>query len=229
MRITTPIALALALCVVAIVPPPPAMSAPTLDQNYLLTARQINSDVLVNASFPYEAQTVTPGLSGGLTKAVLQFNRSSAYTGNWEVTVRPVNGSGAPTSTILATQTITAADVPVAPATPPSVTVNFSSPAILTAGTPFALVLHPAVPSDSPSNGDWQGTFSGSLHYNGGDMWSSTDGTNFSLIGPGGVDGGFQTYVDPAITPEPTTLALFLLAPMFMRRKGARASLISVR
>jgi len=199
-----------------------AGATPTLDQNF---TPPDDSTTFIGEGFAYVAQTVTPGITGALTQARLNASRFSSYSGLWGVSVRTVNGSGQPTSTILASQTLTAADVP--DQTNPGITiVNFSSPPMVTAGTPFALVINPdpAVSGGGQGKGSWRGrSNSGGVHYDGGAPYHSNDGASFALDFNGQYDLDFQTYVDPAI-PEPAIGASLMVIPFvgLLRRRRSR-------
>ncbi len=85
-----------------------------------------------------QAQTFQAGLSGLLTSVLLKV-RKFANPANLIVEIRTVSG-GEPTSTVLASEEIDVSSIPVNPSTT-STTINFSSPASVSSGTSYAIVL----------------------------------------------------------------------------------------
>jgi hypothetical protein len=85
------------------------------------------------------AQTFTPGITGKLTSAQINVTKNMADgPGDYKLSVATVDGVGVPTNQVLATTAITP---------PPGGSINvpiigaFASPAGVTAGTPYALVV----------------------------------------------------------------------------------------
>jgi hypothetical protein len=147
--------------------------------------------------------------------------RVASYLGNWRVTVRAVDGSGAPTGTIITSVTLTAADVPTTSS--PPLTVPFVAAPYFQAGTQFAIAINPVPPVAGAGQvkGFWT-TKSGN-GYSAGDAYFSSDGAHFFTASF--FDLRFTTYVDPAITPEPSALpgALVACAGLPRRRFKSRA------
>jgi len=142
-------------------------------------------------------QTFTPSVSGQLTKASLHLFASGATgtTPNLTLSLRATSG-GLPTGADLASTTITGfnngSDV--------KYTATFSSPATVTAGTQYALIIRPTA---NPSPGTYALTRSGtptmgSDVYSGGTRVSgATSGTVWSIPLTGGVstDAGFEIFI----------------------------------
>ncbi len=88
------------------------------------------------------AQTFTALNSGKLTSAQVQLFQSFTNSGDLTMEIRTVDGSGAPTDTVLASATIPSAQIPDAP---PTATLTFTfdpaNAATVVAGQQYALVL----------------------------------------------------------------------------------------
>jgi large repetitive protein len=142
-------------------------------------------------------QTFTPSVSGQLTKASLHLFASGATgtTPNLTLSLRATSG-GLPIGADLASTTITGfnngADA--------KYTATFSSPATVTAGTQYALIIRPTA---NPSPGTYALTRSGTSTagsdvYSGGTRVSgATSGTVWSIPLTGGVstDAGFEIFI----------------------------------
>lgn len=138
-----------------------------------------------------EAQVVTPGASGALDRVDLVMERFADATGPLSVEIRDTTPSGSPGSTVLATASVASSEVAVAPATG-LVRVTFTSPAIVAAGVPVAVVTQ----TTSPNHYGMYGT-SGDP-YSGGAAWIGWGlPPAWSAFGDG-FDAGFRTYVTPA-------------------------------
>jgi len=145
----------------------------------------------------WEAQTFTPTVSGQLTRADFGMFCSgcTGTTPNLTLSVRNTSG-GLPTGADLATATITG----FAPGTTIFYQAVFASPATLTAGTKYALVVRPTA---APSAGTYAVTRTGSTSfgenmYAGGDGAVSSDsGGTWVLNATGGTptDFGFRTFI----------------------------------
>ena len=142
-------------------------------------------------------QTFTPTVTGLLTRAELALFCSgcTGTTPNLTVSVRATSAN-VPTGADLGTGTITG----FASGASQFYTVVFSTPASLTAGTKYAVIVRPTV---APSAGTYALTRSGSATtgenvYPNGDRVSSTDsGGTWTIPTTGGIvtDLGFRTYM----------------------------------
>jgi hypothetical protein len=147
---------------------------------------------------------------------------SDSYTGDWTFSIRAVDGFGAPTGTILATQTLNAAEVHpndfdfVNPTE-----MHFTTPATVSPGVPFAICVSPEPPVSGAGQGKgyWRGTKdTGSpADYGGGTAFHSLDGVHFGVDTPQ-YDLLFRTYVDGSITPEPAAALPAMLLLLSRRR-----------
>ena len=123
-----------------------------LDQSFQPT---INENFNIGAGDAYAAQVVTAGISGYLTEADLDVYRfMEDQTTPWEVTVRAVNSSGAPTGTILATQMLPATAAYYTGDSSPyhELIVDFSNSVFISAGEQFALAVRSPGFADNPDN-----------------------------------------------------------------------------
>lgn len=166
-------------------------------------------------------QVFTPELSGALSAARLQVGRCVQYDGSDQplpvgdliAEIRTVDPrTGLPTATVLSTALVPEADVwqgsiwngsqYVAFDDSTWTTIQFAQPATVAAGTPYALLLRPAAPSDCNFFWSW-GVGSGDLYPGGylvsnfpsepyADQWFRHDETDLA----------FQTYVTPLTPPE---------------------------
>jgi len=93
------------------------------------------------------AQTVTPGLSGGIDQVDLMLRYgANAPTAPLSVEIRNVS-AGSPGATVLASGSVPAAAVT---ATPTFLPITFATPAPVTAGTQFAIVAYSSTPNTNP-------------------------------------------------------------------------------
>ncbi|MES2517902.1 MAG: S8 family serine peptidase, partial [Bacteroidota bacterium] len=140
----------------------------------------------------YGGQTFTPAISGLLTKADVNLFCSSCTgtTPNLILSVRQTSG-GLPTGADLATATITG----FSSGAGGYFSAIFNTPANLTAGTVYALVIHPV---SNPSAGIYAFTRSTASVYAGGmRVSSSNSGSTWSSTTN---DAGFHVYIsNPAI------------------------------
>ena len=81
------------------------------------------------------AQTFTAQNTGALTRAQVEINKIGS-PGDWILSINAVDGSGAPTNTVLGATTISDSSVPNAVGT---LTADFAHPAAVTAGQQYAL------------------------------------------------------------------------------------------
>ena len=116
----------------------PTAAAGTLDQSEPVI--NANATVFVSDEIP-EAQTFTSGLSGGLDQVDIAIGRTAGFiTAPLVVQIRALSG-GVPSGPALAGATIPAANVPVAFFPSAFYSVPFASPAPVTAGVQYAIVV----------------------------------------------------------------------------------------
>jgi hypothetical protein len=193
-----------------------AGAAPILDQSFATNNPNLGN--VLNEGSIFTSQTSFATRSGNLVRADVFFGRGSSTTTNpWLVTINSCNALGAPTGTILASQTIPAASVPTSSGfNIPPVVVDFTTPAHLNAGQQFGITVSIIGGSGSGNGGvgSWAGR-SGN-EYTGGNVYNSNDGTNYNLyIG----DLYFNTYID---VPEPGAggaIAVAMAAGLLRRRR----------
>jgi hypothetical protein len=169
----------------------PSATAGTLDQSQP-GIRTASTSV---SNFYLPAQTFTSGLTGGLDQVDLAVGRSgSSITTPLLVEIRSVSG-GLPTGPAIATTSVPAASVPDAIFPTAFFSITFPSPAPVTAGVQYAIVVTSAAcgfancynlavgPAGDP--------------YPGGAGWLSSDsGATWSpLTAFGSTDFPFKTYV----------------------------------
>jgi len=116
----------------------PTAAAGTLDQSQPVI--NTNAAVFVSDEIP-EAQTFTSGLSGRLDQVDIAIGRTAGFvTAPLVVQIRAVSG-GVPSGPALAGASIPAANVPVAFFPSAFYSVPFASPAPVTAGVQYAVVV----------------------------------------------------------------------------------------
>lgn len=116
----------------------PTAAAGTLDQSEPVI--NTNATVFVSDEIP-EAQTFTSGLSGGLDQVDVAIGRTAGFiTAPVVVQIRALSG-GVPSGPALAGASIPAANVPVAFFPSAFYSVPFASPAPVTAGVQYAIVV----------------------------------------------------------------------------------------
>lgn len=138
------------------------------------------------------AQSFTAGLTGKLTKVALYLKREG-NPGELTIEIRDcVGDDNQPGSTILASVTTSG----VVSTTGEEYEFTFSSPATITAGDNYSIVLHE--PGDVGETGDkykWA-EYRPSDMYPGGNVWRSSDSGGSWSVGGGGVhDFYFRTYL----------------------------------
>lgn len=181
-------------------------AAGTLDQSS--TAGQIRSNVVGGPAWVV-GQTFTAGAGGALDQVDLLLN---AYTttpdGPLTVEVRTASGN-LPSGTSLATTTIPASSVPFSSTHHPSwVTVTFTTPATVTAGTQYALVL-----SSSATVAAFETFADTSGGYAGGQLSEQpTGGGSFAARPAEDLD--FKTYVAEATVSSPSRGGYCASAPV---------------
>jgi len=169
------------------------LAAPAVDQQNL----QLGGFGDSISTTTWGGQTFTPAVSGQLVQVDINLFCSSCTgtTPNLTLSVRATNG-GLPTGADLASATITGFKT----AAPGYHSAAFASPATLTAGTQYALVVRPV---SNPSAGTYAVTRSGTPSagadvYPGGVHLSGPgSGTAWNILKAGGVtnDAGFKTYM----------------------------------
>jgi hypothetical protein len=145
----TRVALAGALAVLGLAVAAAPATAGTLDQQQTLfnSASGIDGASADGPGFS-TAQTLTPAASGLLDQVDLLLARFPATAGPLTVEIRNASG-GVPGSTVLASASVPAADVPVqGPGLQGFdwISVPFASPALVAAGTQYAIVAYTSVP-----------------------------------------------------------------------------------
>ena len=170
----------------------PAATAGTLDQSQ----PNIRANVVVSLGDVFHgAQTFTSGMTGGLYQVALAIGRTGSFvTASLIVEIRPVSG-GVPSGPPLATATVPAANVPVGQFGLAFLAIHFASPAPVTAGVQYAIVVssescgfsncYSAAPGPA---GDSYAAGSGLGSSNAGATWTP-------LSAFGSTDFAFQTYV----------------------------------
>ena len=166
----------------------PAQAASTLDQGIAYPGNDCNTEVYSAVGL---GQSFTAGLSGSLTSVELYLVDVAPVGSEPGLTVELKSASSdLPTGSVLATATIPDSDVPSSPGL---VTVTFSSPATLTAGQQYAILV---TTTEGSGNYRWCGDVPAS--YSGGsglydDSWIvSSPSQDFSL----------RTYVDVPAAPS---------------------------
>lgn len=165
-----------------------AQAVGTLDQSVTGTSLGL---LTVNSVQPV-AQSFTAGLSGQLDRVTLSLMRNNTPNGSI-VEIRTMSGS-TPSTTVLASQSLPDASVPT---TMSQVSIDFSAPATVVAGTQYAIVLRIPVLQAASNSIRWAVEPGNPL----------ATGTNFSAITWNelpGYDLRFATYVTVPSTPTPT-------------------------
>jgi hypothetical protein len=133
------------------------------------------------------AQTFTAGLSGGIDQVDLHLESSGVPTTAVNVEIRDVSG-GNPGVTVLAGQSVPAASIPAAGSW---VTVNFATPALVTAGGQYAIVAYSS-PASVTQHYFWG---YGPNSYAGGSFAYTSSSPPTGPWIPTTVDLAFKTYV----------------------------------
>lgn len=166
----------------------PAVAVGTLDQS--VTGTTVGW--LTTTSVSPVAQSFTAGLSGTLDRVTLSLMRSGT-PGSWVVEIRTVS-AGKPSTTVLASEALPQSAVLTSFT---DVAIDFTTPAVINAGTQYAIVI--SIPTLQPS---WNvirwGIEPGEL---------LTTGKSFAAISWNenpGYDLRFASYVTVPSTPSPT-------------------------
>jgi hypothetical protein len=164
-------------------------------------------------------QTFTAGRTGQLDQVDLSLEKDCDRNGV-TVQIRTVSGDGTPTNTTLATAAIPDARIPSTP--PQFVSVTFTSPASVAAGTKYAIVLSAPTATPCPVTAFppyWWGFADGNPYPPGQRLSSSDGGMNWNFTS---TDHSFKTYVaDPPPPPPPPPPASDTDPPETRITKGA--------
>jgi hypothetical protein len=170
----------------------PAQAASTLDQDIAFSTSDCNTEVYSGAGI---GQTFTAGLSGPLTSVevfLVDVDGKSGTEPGLTVALASTS-SGLPVGVALAASTIPDSDVPSVPGV---VTVTFSSPATVTAGEQYAILI---TTSETYSNYKWCGD--GADTYSGGtSLDDSPEDRNWRQTAY--KDMSLRTYVDVPAAPS---------------------------
>jgi len=168
----------------------PAARAGTLDQSQPVI---VTTSSFVSDQFS-EAQTFTAGIGGRLDQVDVAVGKSSASVQPLVVELRAVTG-GQPTGPVLASTTEPAASFPLATFPSAFTSVTFAAPAVVAAGTQYAIVLKTA--SCGFSNCfNWATGPVGSSYAAGSGFQSSDSGATWTPLNAfGSLDFTFKTYV----------------------------------
>jgi large repetitive protein len=185
------------VCVLAFAAAPAVAHAGTLDQSQTTADTGGGFGTDETGTTRVLAQTFTAGLSGGLDQVDVVVFGCGTTGVDVTVQIRTV-AAGSPTSTVLASATIAEASVP---STDAFVSAAFGSPAPVTAGTSYAIVLS-ANGAACPDNGYFSYSWafqSGDPYPRGAPLFSDDGGATWTSPGPG--DFAFKTYVATDSTP----------------------------
>ena len=176
----------------------PVMAAPVVDQTQSgLTGSTAQASLTTDGAGVISFQedtgnSFTAGLSGSLTSIVVPFGSYSSGFPAFDVqaTVWNVNGFGLPTGAALATQTIPGSSITIGP-----LTINFTAPATVTAGTRYVFLIGFINKS---------GPFSSTMGFSSGNAPADKHAVYAGTLSPY-VDAtkgiNFTTYVDAAPAP----------------------------
>jgi hypothetical protein len=156
------------------------------------------------------AQTFTAGISGALDQVDLGLfvDDSCPPAGPLTIAIQGVAG-GVPSGVVLASATLAEANVPAIGTGDVVSSVPFAVPALVVAGTQYAIVASaPGAQGDCSAAGNqaysW-GTATGDPYPEGTGLISFDDGVNWDAQGGGAIDLAFTTYVSPVDTTAPAT------------------------
>jgi len=168
----------------------PAAGAGTLDQSQPIIS---NTAAFVSNQF-FGAQTFTAALGGRLDQVDVAIGKSSLAVQPLDVEIRAV-ASGQPTGPVLASASAPAASFPLASFPSTFTAVTFTAPAVVAAGTQYAIVIKTA--SCGFSNCfNWVTGPVGSSYAAGSGFQSSDSGATWSPLNAfGSMDFTFKTYV----------------------------------
>ena len=168
----------------------PAAEAGTLDQSQPTIA---NISTSVSDQFP-EAQTFTAGIGGRLDQVDVAVGKSLNGAPPLQIEIRAVVG-GQPTGAILASAAEPAASFPLTTFPSTFTSVTFAAPAVVTAGTQYAIVARSA--SCGFANCfNWATGPSGNTYAAGSGFQSGNAGATWTPLNAfGAQDFAFKTYV----------------------------------
>lgn len=171
-------------------------NAPVIDQQ---NTNVTTSGFAVNAT-AWAGQTFTAATAGNLTRVDLDLFCSgcTGTTPNLTVSIRATTGSPAlPTGADLATATIPG----FSSGSGGFFTANFTTPLAITAGTRYAVILHPV---SNPSAGTYAYVVSSANPYANGQRVTSANsgGTWTADVTSGGRDLGFKVFVNKGYAPS---------------------------
>ncbi len=164
--------------------------AGTLDQQQ--TDFSVGTGTIDSGETP--AQTFTAGLSGGIDQVDLHLE-SHGPTTPVTVEIRDTS-AGAPGATVLAAQSIPASSIPAAASW---VTVNFATPAPVTAGSRYAVLAYSS-PISMPQHYEWG--YGGDVYAGGRFTYATSSPPSTPWTTGSTNDLAFKTYVAP---PQATT------------------------
>lgn len=168
----------------------PAAEAGTLDQSVPTIA---NVSTSISDQFQ-EAQTFTAGIGGRLDQVDVAVGKSLTGAPSLQIEIRAV-ASGLPTGAVLASAAAPAASFPLTTFPSTFTSVTFAAPAVITAGTQYAIVAKSAG-CGFANCFNWATGPSGDAYTAGSGFQSTTSGaTWFPLNGFGSLDFAFKTYV----------------------------------
>ena len=145
-------------------------------------------------AYPAQTFTLSSGASIGTIGVYIEAPNSQSRTLQFNILT---TSSGIPTATIIATQTVSGiANDP----TPTLITADFSSQNIYLAAGTYAFSLQNPTFDGITISGDITST-----GYAGGQVFTSSDGINWSALGSPSYETGFTVTA----VPEPSTYALF--------------------
>lgn len=159
-------------------------SSPAIISNALgIGANSSNSD---------KAQTFTAGITGSLTKLDIKLDKVGSPTGNVQISIVAVSGGVPAQGTVLSSvESVADSSLPVSTHT--LVTVTFATPASVTAGTVYAILLHSTY---TPDNNNYPAVDTDSLNpYAGGKVWT-WDGSSWDGTTQASHDAYFITYIN---------------------------------
>lgn len=178
-----------------------AVATPGLDQ-YMFGNNPNGSAERITANTERKAQTFIPTVSVQLKKVRLQMHRLDSQTGgSITVEIQGVDGANKPNGTALASQSVADTAIPNSSANN-ALDVTFTTPASLTAGTQYAIVLifPNANGTTRYSIAHTSSSTTGAGGYGDGQNWVSTDSGGSWVSDAGARDLAFGTFM-----LEPTT------------------------
>jgi hypothetical protein len=178
------------VCGVCVLPPAVALAG-TVDQQQ--TSSNTNTGLF---SAQHAAQTFTAGISGVVDQVDLSLLKVGTPPASVTVEIRNTS-AGNPGTAVLATASLPTSAIGPSPGS--FIPVTFAAPALVAAGTQYAVVAYSPGAAGNAVGWNYQNT--GNPYLPGG-MFSSSDpippGGNWSNAGLVNADLGFKTYVGPA-------------------------------